>query len=431
MSDVVIRAEGLGKYYRLGQRERYHTLRDTLMDALRAPFTRRTPAAPDASSRYKGDGFWALRDVSFEIRRGDVVGVIGRNGAGKSTLLKLLSRITEPTLGRAELHGRVGSLLEVGTGFHPELSGRENIFLNGAIIGMRRAEIARHFDEIVAFAEVEPFIDTPIKRYSSGMYLRLAFAVAAHLNPEILFVDEVLAVGDAAFQKKCIGKMSEVASTGRTILFVSHNLGAVANLCTRGLLLSQGQLVGDLPVRDAIAQYIDLGNTDEGERRWDADDAPGSSNVRLRSVRVLSKGTVTSDVSVDVPFEVEITFETLVEGLELSTGLHITHAVGGDVLAANNFPSAMLGHDPFAGRAYPRGEFSATCTVPANLLNEGVYGLNVVLMQRYKHLEVLVRDVVQINVFDEGGMRKEYGGIWIGLVRPRLAWTTEQVGAGR
>lgn len=430
MSAVVIKAQGLSKRYALGTRERYRTLRDTLMDVVRAPFARHSPteSPTGGTGRHASDGFWALRDVSFEIRQGDVVGVIGRNGAGKSTLLKLLARITEPTRGRAALYGRVGSLLEVGTGFHPELSGRENIFLNGAIIGMRRSEIARHFDEIVAFAEVEAFIDTPIKRYSSGMYLRLAFAVAAHLNPEILFVDEVLAVGDAAFQKKCLGKMSEVASTGRTILFVSHNLGAVANLCTRGLLLSQGRLVGDLPVREAIAKYIDLGNTDEGERCWDDDQAPGSAQVRLRRVRVLSGGKVTSDVSVDCPFSVEIEFETLVDDLAISTGVHITHAVAGDVLAANNFPSAMEGYDPFAGRTYPKGTFRATCTVPANLLNEGIYGLNVVVMSLYRHLEVFARDVLQLNVFDEGSMRKEYAGVWIGVVRPRLAWVTEQTG---
>ena len=242
MSDIAIRVEGLGKRYRIGaRRERYRSLRDTIADAARWPIR----ATQSLFSRNGGNGneentFWALKDVSFEVQRGEVVGVIGRNGAGKSTLLKILSRITEPTTGRAEIHGRVGSLLEVGTGFHPELTGRENIYLNGAILGMKKREIDCKFDEIVAFAEVEKFIDTMVKYYSSGMYLRLAFAVAAHLEPEILLVDEVLAVGDAAFQKKCLGKMRDVSREGRTVLFVSHNMAAVQALCPKAILLYQG-----------------------------------------------------------------------------------------------------------------------------------------------------------------------------------------------
>jgi lipopolysaccharide transport system ATP-binding protein len=246
MSDVMIRADRLGKQYRLGTRARYHTLREQLQQFWRRPLRRSVSAAP----------FWALRDVSFEIRRGDVVGIIGRNGAGKSTLLKILSRITEATEGEADLFGRVGSLLEVGTGFHPELTGRENIFLNGAILGMKRTEIARKFEEIVAFAEVEQFLDTPVKHYSSGMYMRLAFAVAAHLEPEILIVDEVLAVGDAEFQKKCLGKMGEVARGGRTILFVSHNMAAIQQLCTNGLLIRGGRVHRAGPVADIVKDYL-------------------------------------------------------------------------------------------------------------------------------------------------------------------------------
>ena len=229
MSDIAIRVENLGKMYRIGRaQQRHDTLRDLIVDT--AAHIKDWGKRGDKSD----ETIWALKDVSFEVRRGEVVGIIGRNGAGKSTLLKILSRITEPTTGRAEIHGRVGSLLEVGTGFHPELTGRENIYLNGAILGMRRFEIERRFDEIVAFSEIERFLDTPVKRYSSGMYVRLAFAVAAHLEPEILLVDEVLAVGDAAFQKKCLGKMGNVAETGRTVLFVSHNMAAVSNLCKRG-----------------------------------------------------------------------------------------------------------------------------------------------------------------------------------------------------
>jgi lipopolysaccharide transport system ATP-binding protein len=262
MSDIVIRAEGLGKKYLIGhqaERERYTALRDVIARSARG-LVRSAADMLRGRSLVAGDAveeFWALRDVSFEVKRGEVVGIIGRNGAGKSTLLKVLSRITEPSAGRVIVTGRVASLLEVGTGFHPELTGRENIFLNGAILGMTRSEIRRKFDEIVAFAEIERFLDTPVKRYSSGMYVRLAFAVAAHLEPEILIVDEVLAVGDAEFQRKCLGKMGEVASAGRTVLLVSHNLAAVSALCGRGLLLEGGRLVLLGSAQEIIERYAD------------------------------------------------------------------------------------------------------------------------------------------------------------------------------
>src|ERR1700683_1580526 len=245
MTDVAIRCEGLAKQYRIGEREPYGTLRDAITNAFTSPSRLLRSAARHSSNGREALNFWALEDVNFEIKRGEVLGIIGRNGAGKSTLLKILSRITEPSTGRVEIKGRVASLLEVGTGFHPELTGRENIFLNGAILGMTRAEIRRKFDEIVAFAEIEKFLDTPVKRYSSGMYVRLAFAVAAHLEPEILIVDEVLAVGDAQFQKKCLGKMGEVAKGGRTVLFVSHNMGVVSTLTQRCIFLQNGTIASD------------------------------------------------------------------------------------------------------------------------------------------------------------------------------------------
>ena len=248
-----IRVNNLGKRYRVSTghaRYTYRTLRESLIDLVRAPLRRWRSTSSGA------EDFWALRDLDFEVRQGEVLGIIGRNGAGKSTLLKILSRITKPTTGRVELSGRVGSLLEVGTGFHPELTGRENIFLNGAILGMSRREIARKFDEIIAFAEIDRFLDTPVKRYSSGMYVRLAFAVAAHLEPEILVVDEVLAVGDQAFQKKCLGKMSEVSRTGRTVLFVSHNMAAIVNLCRRVLLIEKGRLAADGEPHAIAARYL-------------------------------------------------------------------------------------------------------------------------------------------------------------------------------
>jgi lipopolysaccharide transport system ATP-binding protein len=255
MSDVVIHAESLGKRYRIGEREPYLALRDVLGRAISAPariFKPRKPASPNGDPTH----IWALKDVSFEIRQGEVVGIIGRNGAGKSTLLKILARITKPTEGLAQVKGRVGSLLEVGTGFHPDLTGRENVYLNGAILGMRKKEIDRKFGEIVAFAEVEKFIDTPVKYYSSGMYLRLAFAVAAHLEPEILLVDEVLAVGDAAFQSKCLGKMGDVARQGRTVIFVSHSMAAIASLCKSTIVLDQGGVRTIATSQEAIAQYL-------------------------------------------------------------------------------------------------------------------------------------------------------------------------------
>jgi lipopolysaccharide transport system ATP-binding protein len=255
MSDIAIKVEGLSKLYRIGQREPYRTLRDSITKAFAAPI-RWFQNPPSSVLHPSSDTIWALKDVSFDVKQGEVVGIIGRNGAGKSTLLKILSRITEPTKGYAEIRGRVGSLLEVGTGFHPELTGRENIYLNGAILGMSRREIEKKFDDIVAFAEVEKFIDTPVKHYSSGMYMRLAFAVAAHLDTEIVLVDEVLAVGDAAFQRKCLGKMGNVAREGRTILFVSHNMGAVNQLCQKGILLDQGEISAQGPGQEVISTYL-------------------------------------------------------------------------------------------------------------------------------------------------------------------------------
>jgi lipopolysaccharide transport system ATP-binding protein len=286
MSDIAIRCDGLSKQYRIGERESYKALREVITDAATAPFRRLRAAAgngangtgssvrnPNSEIR---NSFWALDDVSFEVKRGEVVGIIGRNGAGKSTLLKILSRITKPTRGHAKIHGRVGSLLEVGTGFHPELTGRENIYLNAAILGMRKAEVERKFDEIVAFAEVEKFIDTPVKRYSSGMYVRLAFAVAAHMETEILLIDEVLAVGDSGFQKKCLGRMDEIAKHGRTILFVSHDMNAIKVLCQTAMHLKQGTINGFGDASTQISNYLNESLT--------GSEISASNSVRLGGV---------------------------------------------------------------------------------------------------------------------------------------------------
>jgi lipopolysaccharide transport system ATP-binding protein len=309
-----IHAENLGKEYRIGSKRRsYRMMREVMADAVTSPFryARRMIRRQKAGARY--EKFWALRNVSFEVTPGEVVGVIGRNGAGKSTLLKILSRITEPTEGRARIYGRVGSLLEVGTGFHPELTGRENIFLNGAILGMSRLDIQRKFDEIVDFAEVEKFIETPVKQYSSGMYLRLAFAVAAHLEPDILLVDEVLAVGDAAFQKKCLGKMSDVANQGRTVLFVSHNMPAIQTLCQRVILLASGSIQCDGLPEDVIQQYLPLSN-DQGVAEFGAETVRvGSGKARFRRIRLLNEEQeVVSAVPMGKGCSLELEFETTV-----------------------------------------------------------------------------------------------------------------------
>ena len=282
MSNIAIKVENLGKMYRIGEKqERYYTFRDTLTNIALAPFRRlRRIGKPPKPEEI----IWALKDVSFEVKHGEVVGIIGRNGAGKTTLLKILTRITDPTEGHAEIHGRVASLLEVGTGFHPELTGRENIYLNGAILGMKKAEIERKFDEIVDFAEIEKFMDTPVKRYSSGMYVRLAFAVAAHLEPEILLVDEVLSVGDAAFQKKCLGKMGNVAKEGRTVLFVSHNMSAVQSLCDFGCLLESGRLNYLGPVQDTINTYLQSQTSFSKVALRERQDRSGTGRVRITSL---------------------------------------------------------------------------------------------------------------------------------------------------
>jgi lipopolysaccharide transport system ATP-binding protein len=287
MSSPVIKVENLSKQYRIGEREGYKTFREALVNLARVLFRRRNGTNPQPSHHNsKSETIWALKNVSFEVKQGEVVGVIGRNGAGKSTLLKILSKITEPTRGRVELKGRVGSLLEVGTGFHPELTGHENIYLYGAILGMDRWEVTRKFDEIVAFAEIEKFIDTPVKRYSSGMYMRLAFAVAAHLDPEILLVDEVLAVGDAAFQKKCLGKMGDVSKEGRTVLFVSHNMAAIEALCSKCVILDKGINIFVGETSKTISKYLNNNLSQKNVSLNERKDREGHGNIIIKSIKV-------------------------------------------------------------------------------------------------------------------------------------------------
>ncbi|MGA2137410.1 MAG: ABC transporter ATP-binding protein [Verrucomicrobiia bacterium] len=338
MSDIAIRVENLGKLYRLGERQRYYSLRDSLARLATAPsralrqMVTREPRAPRATNT-----LWALQDISFEVQHAETIGIIGRNGAGKSTLLKVLSRITEPTTGQAEIHGRVGSLLEVGTGFHPELTGRENVFLNGAILGMSRSEITRKFDEIVAFAEVEQFLDTSVKHYSSGMYMRLAFAVAAHMDPEILVVDEVLAVGDAQFQKKCLGKMGEVARAGRTVLFVSHNMGVISSLCNRVLRLEQGRIAGDGAPTQEVSAYLkqmaEISKTPLEART----DREGTGEARITYIRFLDETGHPVDQAIGgQPLGIEIGYRSRSPGVVPVLALSCFAVVGVKVFHIDN-----------------------------------------------------------------------------------------------
>jgi lipopolysaccharide transport system ATP-binding protein len=340
MSDVVIRCENLEKLYRIGKRESYKTLRDTLTESLSSPFRRLRsfwqPENPGPLASSDNNHIWALKDLSLDIKRGDVVGIIGRNGAGKTTLLKILSRITEPTAGQAKIRGRVGSLLEVGTGFHPELTGRENIYLNAAILGMKKTEINRKFDEVVAFAETENFLDTPLKHYSSGMYVRLAFAVAAHLDPDILLVDEVLAVGDAAFQKKCLGKMGDIAQEGRTVLFVSHNMGSVNQLCSRAIMFDKGKLTEDGECHYVIERYLNTCSSVSAMIESPESDSlarSGTGAGRIIKVELEGKnGSKTDTIGIGEPLNIRIHVKLILELASLVAGVEIKSQNGIPVL---------------------------------------------------------------------------------------------------
>jgi lipopolysaccharide transport system ATP-binding protein len=424
MSDIAIRVDNLGKQYRIGGRqEGYQTFRESLMDALQSPF-RRLGALLEGRNGQPQDPqetIWALKDVSFEIRQGEVVGIIGRNGAGKSTLLKILSRITEPTTGRAEILGRVGSLLEVGTGFHPELTGRENIFLNGAILGMRKAEIARRFDEIVAFSEVEKFIDTPVKHYSSGMYLRLAFAVAAHLDPEILLVDEVLAVGDAAFQKKCLGKMGDVAKEGRTVLFVSHNMAAIQRLCHRCLWLQNGEMGLDGPSDEVVISYLNSVSA-----KFTKVELPGDSNkpMRLRKVRVagqVSENGEPIEMSEHVNIIIEYDVNRPVSSSHVACFIHTIEGIcilgTGDV-DTNSDGLGMRGE----------GRYKACVQIPPNLLGEGTYTITVTMGIPYVVAYDRHEAIIQFQVIDSSSNRRKFQHTRRpGILGLELPWSTEKM----
>jgi lipopolysaccharide transport system ATP-binding protein len=427
--DVVIRVEGLGKKYLIGhesERERYLALRDVMARAVRNAWRKTTDMmrGRDIVAGDTVEEFWALRDLNFEIKRGEVVGITGRNGAGKSTLLKILSRITEPSEGRAVIKGRVASLLEVGTGFHPELTGRENIFLNGAILGMTRAEIRRKFDEIVAFAEIEKFLDTPVKRYSSGMYVRLAFAVAAHLEPEILVIDEVLAVGDAEFQKKCLGKMSEVAGGGRTVLFVSHNMATVNRLCQSCFLLDSGRIIASGDAPSVTARYLVSDAGTSAMREWaDPKGRPGDDVARLIRVWVKQDGNVTDTVDIRYPVEIGMTYEVLKGDANLLSSFSFFDSQGVFLFVTGDL------NDPDWSAPRNAGIYTAVCRVPGNVFSETVIRVVAEVATRHPvyHLHVLEYDSVGFQVVDQGlpgSVRGGWGGALGGVMRVMCDWTT-------
>lgn len=417
MTDVAIVAEGLSKLYRLGGRaHRYGRLSESLSNTIAAPFRKLFGRGRDSPS----DQFlWALKDVSFEVKPGEAVGIIGRNGAGKTTLLKLLSRITEPTEGRALLRGRVGSLLEVGTGFHPELTGRENVYLNGAILGMPRSEINRRFDEIVDFSDVAHFLDTPVKRYSSGMQVRLAFAVAAHLEPEILIVDEVLAVGDVAFQRKCLGKMGDVTSQGRTVLFVSHNMSVVSRLCDTGIWMEGGKIASQGPMEDVVRQY--LASSGAGDARYEVGDlqtAPGNDIIRLRGVRVRDhEGRLVSSVDARHPVFVEIEYSVL-QRRPLRTAIRLTSAEG-----AILFTSTDTDDEERHGSDRDPGVYVSRCEIPARLLKRGLYFLTVSSGIPKVKVNFVMENLVSFSVDQADGILDDNRK---GVIAPALSWEVEK-----
>ena len=403
----IVRVENLGKQYRLGAAgPGYKTLRESIVGAMRAPLKRL------GNGRGNVETIWALKDVSFEVAPGEVVGIIGSNGAGKSTLLKTLSRITEPTKGKVELYGRLSSLLEVGTGFHPELTGRENIYLNGAILGMRKAEIDRKFDEIIAFAELEKFLNTPVKHYSSGMYMRLAFAVASHLEPEILLVDEVLAVGDAAFQKKCLGKMGEVAQQGRTVLFVSHNLTAVKRLCRRTLRLDKGLIVDSGNTEQVILNYIQSETQTRIQRHWaDPQTAPGGTDVRLRHISITPLGqNLDQPITVQTPLRLEASFWNYLPDVVLNFSIVIYNIEG----------IAIFNTGSVAG-SFPAGVVCGSFVIPGDFLNDDTYSVRLLIVKDTSVVLLDVSDVLMFEVRDSDRQGNWYGK-WIGAVRPKFDW---------
>ena len=410
----VIIADHIGKKYIIDHQKagrKNFTLRDTFSERFKHFF------GQGEQDGIEKEEFWALRDVSFSINQGDRVGIIGHNGAGKSTLLKILSKITEPTHGKVSIKGRVASLLEVGTGFHPELTGRENIFLNGAILGMKRQEIKQAFDEIIDFAGVEKFLDTPVKRYSSGMYVRLGFAIAAYLNPEILIVDEVLAVGDAEFQKKCLGKMRDVSESGRTLLFVSHNLTAVQALCNRAFYFEQGQLKMQGDTNYIITNYLSQMATTNLDRGWETpEEAPGTDEIRLRSVRLEPEYQEDlRHIDVRTPLRVQVEFWNMAEQADLNLSLHL-----------NAYTGECIFNVGTQSQTFSKGLVSATLDIPGNFLNDGSYIISLMVVKDTSTSLYQMADALTFEVEDHRESNLTWYGKWPGYVRPQLSFQISQ-----
>ena len=404
----IVRVEGLSKQYRIGARRAANDNRPE--NIFRRVRSRLSSIKRNGDLRH--EMIWALKDVNFEVERGEALGIVGRNGAGKSTLLKILSRITEPTTGRVQLFGRVGSLLEVGTGFHPELTGRENVYLNGAILGMRKAEIERKFDEIVAFSEIEKFIDTPVKWYSSGMYMRLAFAVAVNFEPEILIVDEVLAVGDGEFQKKCLAKMGEISRAGRTVIFVSHNMSAMQSLCDRVMWLDNGMVVEAGETGPVSVDYIQRDAKPRLERAWeDRATAPGDNTVRLHSLSVTAIGQEREEpitVKTVVRFDAAFWNDVPDSYLNFSVVLYSLEGI----------PIFNTGSE---GHRFPRGLVRGSFVIPEDFLNDGTYTVRLLIV---KDTSTALLDLDDLLVFEVLDSKREgnWHGKWVGAVRPRFDW---------
>jgi len=417
MSNSAISINGIGKRYLLGTGggERYRLFRDAIANGVKGLFR-------NEKGQNNLQEFWALKDLSFDIEEGESVAIIGRNGAGKSTLLKILSQITSPTEGEARVRGRIASLLEVGTGFHPELSGRENIYLNAAILGMRRVEINNKFNAIVDFSEIGKFLDTPVKRYSSGMYIRLAFAVAAHLDPEILLVDEVLAVGDAVFQKRCLGKMKDVAKTGRTVLFVSHNMTAVQNLCQRAIWLDQGKVKIDGATSSVVFEYYKNAFSTETEGEWaDMSTAPGNDQVRLRKVSIKTvDDPLQTSMTIQMPLVLEFEYWNLVQGSALNLTLAIYSDQGVCVF------NTASNHEPvWHGKPFPKGLFRSSCYIPKDLLNDGFHTVTLLMVKNSAEVIYMKENALTFELIDN--TPREWHGKWPGAVRPNLKWSTELI----
>ncbi len=432
MSEVVIKVENLSKRYQLGSINTGILLQDVNRWWMRVTKKGQSIIVDETEEEeekqaLKDRDFWALKDINFEVKKGEVLGIIGKNGAGKSTLLKILSRITLPTAGQIKVKGHIASLLEVGTGFHPDLTGKENIFLNGAILGMTKREIKSKLDEIIAFSGVERYIETPVKRYSSGMYVRLAFAVAAHLDPEILIIDEALSVGDIEFQRKCMKKMSQIAREGKTVLFVSHSMETIKNLCTHAILLDLGKIYLKGTAKEVLKTYEDITfYKGKPEVFWyNQAQAPGNKVVRLMAVRALNQAhQVTNTLLDNEDIYIEIDFCAEAEGVCLTSSIQLFNQQGIFVLSSGNWPSTTANIDPFSGSKFGKGTYRSRVKIPAYFLNEGYYIVNVVFLQNSTVYVADTGEAVSFTVEDSGDMRKEFKESFEGVIRPKLEWNT-------